>query len=87
MFKIIKLLISMLRSLVRLFVSEDKPVEPNNRAKRRREYNDYRKRKAVELRKHGQKHGYRMPRDTRKYFAEVYAKETQGRDKNARYAM
>ena len=49
MFKIIKLLISMLQSLARWFVSRDKPVEPNNRAKRRREYNDYRKRKAVEL--------------------------------------
>jgi hypothetical protein len=50
MFKIIKFLISMLQSLVRWFASDkDKPVEPNNRAKRRREYNDYRKRKAVEL--------------------------------------
>ena len=49
MLKIIKRLISMFRFLARWFDSEDKPIEPDNRAKRRREYNDYRKKRAVEL--------------------------------------
>lgn len=71
--KIIEFLISMLRSLVRWFVSkdEDKPTEPDNRAKRRREYNDYRKRKAIELRKYN----HSWPRADRKTLAKTLAKE------------
>lgn len=81
--KIIEFLISMLRFLVRWFVSkdEDKPTEPDNRAKRRREHNELRKSKALQLR------DYRIPRDVRREFGKDYAQRKQRRDKDARNPM